>query len=67
MERSLALAHWTVHRPPSHTALLLALRLLGALASTPSTAWAAAQQAGAVLLLSALLPVQHALDLDKVL
>ena len=55
-ERALLLAFWVVHRPPSATALALALRLLHALASTPAAAWSAAAQGGAVYLLTALLP-----------
>ncbi len=55
-ERALLLALWVVHRPPSPTARLLALRLLHALAATPAAAWAAAAHAGAIYLLAALLP-----------
>lgn len=55
-ERALLLALWTVHRPPSPTARMLALRLLHALAATPAAAWAAAAHAGALFLLAALLP-----------
>lgn len=59
-DRALLLAFWTVHRPPSSTALLLALRLLHALAPAPPAAWAAAAQGGALFLLPALLPVTPA-------
>ena len=59
-DRALLLAFWTVHRPPSSTALLLALRLLHALAPAPPAAWAAAAQGGALYLLTALLPVTPA-------
>ncbi|KAK9822709.1 hypothetical protein WJX81_005943 [Elliptochloris bilobata] len=55
-ERALLLALWAVHRPPSPTARLLALRLLHAVAATPAAAWAAAAHAGALYLLAALLP-----------
>ena len=55
-ERALLLACWVVHRPPSATALALALRLLHALAATPAAAWSAAAQGGAVYLLTILLP-----------
>ncbi|KAK9809260.1 hypothetical protein WJX72_012293 [[Myrmecia] bisecta] len=56
-ERALLLAFWLVHRPPSPTCSMLALRLLHALAPLPSAAWAAAAQAGALYLLTTLLPV----------
>ena len=59
-DRALLLAFWTVHRPPSATALALALRLLHALAATPPAAWAAAAQGGAVYLMTSLLPVTPA-------
>ena len=55
-ERALLLALWAVHRPPSPTARMLALRLLHALAATPAAAWASAAHAGALFLLAALLP-----------
>ena len=54
------LAFWMVHRPPSHTCLVLALRLLHALAPTPAAAWAAGCHAGAVYLLTQLLPKEPA-------
>ena len=59
-DRALLLAFWTVHRPPSATALALALRLLHALAASPPATWAAAAQGGAVYLMTALLPVTPA-------
>ena len=59
-DRALLLAFWTVHRPPSATALALALRLLHALAASPPAAWAAAAQGGAVYLMTSLLPVTPA-------
>ena len=55
-ERALVLCYWVVHRPPGPTPLLLALRLLHALAITPPAAWAAAAQGGVVYLLTVLLP-----------
>ena len=55
-ERAVLLALWVVHRPPSATCRLLALRLLHALAPAPAAAWAAAAHAGALYLLAALLP-----------
>ena len=55
-ERALLLCYWLVHRPPGPTPLLLALRLLHALAITPPAAWAAAAQGGVVYLLTLLLP-----------
>lgn len=59
-DRALLLAFWTVHRPPSATALALALRLQHALAATPPAAWCAAAQGGAVYLMTSLLPVTPA-------
>lgn len=56
-ERTLLLCYFIVHRPPGPSALMLALRLLHALAVTPPAAWAAAAQAGVVYLLTQLLPV----------
>jgi hypothetical protein len=61
-ERALLLAFWTVHRPPSATALALALRLLHALASTPAAAWSAAAHGGTVYLLTVLIPVIKSTD-----
>lgn len=55
-ERALLLCYWLLHRPPGPPHLLLALRLLHALAITPPAAWAAAAQAGVVYLLTVLLP-----------
>lgn len=55
-ERTLLLCYFIIHRPPGATPLLLALRLLHALAVTPPGAWAAAAQRGAVYLLTVLLP-----------
>ena len=55
-ERALVLCYWVVHRPPGPTPLLLALRLLHALAITTPAAWAAAAQGGVVYLLTVLLP-----------
>ena len=55
-ERALLLCYWLVHRPPGPSQLLLALRLLHALAVTPPAAWAAAAQGGVVYLLTVLLP-----------
>lgn len=55
-ERALQLCYWLVHRPPGPPHLLLALRLLHALAITPPAAWAAAAQGGVVYLLTVLLP-----------
>ena len=57
-ERALLLCYWLVHRPPGPSQLLLALRLLHALAITPPAAWAAAAQAGVVYLLTVLLPAK---------
>lgn len=51
---------WLVHRPPTATLQMLALRLLHALAGSPAAAWAAAAQGGAVYLLSVLLPTASA-------
>lgn len=65
-DRALLLAFWTVHRPPSPTALALALRLLHALAAAPPAAWCAAAQGGSVYLLTALLPVTPAAAHDAV-
>ena len=65
-ERTLALALWLVHRPPSQTVLQLALRLLHALALTPAAAWAAAAQGGAVYLLTLLLPTVQPSPTEKV-
>ena len=59
-ERALLLCYWLVHRPPGPTPLLLALRLLHALAITPPAAWAAAAQGGVVYLLTVLLPAKPA-------
>ncbi len=55
--RNIMLALWIVHRPPSHACLVLALRLLHALAPTAAAAWAAGCHAGAIYLLTQLLPV----------
>lgn len=55
-ERALLLCYWLVHRPPGPPHLLLALRLLHALAGTPPAAWAATAQGGVVYLLALLLP-----------
>ncbi|KAL0040215.1 hypothetical protein WJX77_000548 [Trebouxia sp. C0004] len=59
-ERALLLCYWLVHQPPGPTPLLLALRLLHALAITPPAAWAAAAQGGVVYLLTVLLPAKPA-------
>ena len=66
-ERALLLCYWLVHRPPGPTPLLLALRLLHALAITPPAAWAAAAQGGVVYLLTVLLPAKPANPEFKVL
>ena len=65
-ERALLLCYWLVHRPPGAPQLLLALRLLHALAGTPPAAWAAAAQAGVVYLLAVLLPADPPLPPFKV-
>ncbi len=65
-ERALLLCYWLVHRPPGPTPLLLALRLLHALAITPPAAWAAAAQGGVVYLLTVLLPAKPATPEFKV-
>jgi hypothetical protein len=65
-ERALLLCYWLVHRPPGPTPLLLALRLLHALAITPPAAWAAAAQGGLVYLLTVLLPATPATPEFKV-
>ena len=65
-ERTLLLCYFIIHRPPGPTPLLLALRLLHALAVTPPGAWAAAAQGGAVYLLTVLLPAAAPDDTFKV-
>lgn len=65
-ERALLLCYWLVHRPPGPTPLLLALRLLHALAIAPPAAWAAAAQGGVVYLLTVLLPAKPATPEFKV-
>ena len=65
-ERALLLCYWLVHRPPGPPHLLLALRLLHALAITPPAAWAAAAQGGVVYLLAVLLPSNPSIPPFKV-
>ena len=60
------LSLWLVHRPPSSTVHMLALRLLHALAGTPAAAWAAAAHAGALYLLTILIPKASTLSVEKV-
>lgn len=57
--RAVLFSLWLVHRPPSSTVQMLALRLLHALAGTPAAAWAAATHAGTVFLLTVLLPAHN--------
>lgn len=48
--------YWILHCPASPKCLLLTLDLLQGLAKTPSASWSAATQAGAIYLLSLILP-----------
>lgn len=57
-ERAVLFALWLVHRPPSPTVQMLALRLLHALSGTAAAAWAAAAHAGYLYLLCVLLQTQ---------
>ncbi|KAK9807966.1 hypothetical protein WJX73_008492 [Symbiochloris irregularis] len=57
-ERAVLFALWLVHRPPTPTVQMLALRLLHALAGTAAAAWAAAAHAGYLYLLCVLLHTQ---------
>jgi DnaJ family protein C protein 13 len=55
-DKCVAQALWLAHRAPSAAAMLLALRLLTALAGTAAAAWGAAAHGGALFLLTLLLP-----------
>ena len=55
-DRTLLLAGWTLHRPPSLPMRLPALLLLVALAPRPAAAWSAAAHGGALYALTTLLP-----------
>ncbi|GAB4814092.1 hypothetical protein N2152v2_001138 [Parachlorella kessleri] len=61
-ERCVLQSYWLVHRPPTSSALMLALRLLHALAGTPACAWSAAAHAGTLYLLTLLLPASLVSD-----
>jgi hypothetical protein len=65
-ERAVGLALWHLHRPPSQAAATLSLRFLQALSATAAAAWGAAAQAGALYLLSRLLPTSAPADEDRV-
>ncbi|KAK9868448.1 hypothetical protein WJX84_004951 [Apatococcus fuscideae] len=55
-DRTLLLAGWVLHRPPIMSMRLPALLLLVALAPMPAAAWSAAAHAGALFILTTLLP-----------
>ena len=55
-DRTLLLAGWTLHRPPTLPMRLPALLLLVALAPMPAAAWSAAAHGGALYALTTLLP-----------
>lgn len=63
-QRTVLQALWIVHRPPRPRDLLLALKLLHALAGTDAAAWAAAAQGGVVYLMTALLPEHRSSEED---